>query len=97
LSAIADLLKLCDKGIVCLYRSLDRRLVGRSEAYSSFTGRVQALAKAHTCSPRTKMQGADVMELVSEQVLIGAPNDSQTLDHLCGVCVRVRLLYFHRK
>jgi hypothetical protein len=64
---------------------------------SSFTGRVQALAKAHTCSPRTKMQGADVMELVSEQVLIGAPNDSQTLDHLCGVCVRVRLLYFHRK
>jgi len=76
---------------------LDRRLVGRSEAYSSFTGRVQALAKAHTCSPRTKMQGADVMELVSEQVLIGAPNDSQTLDHLCGVCVRVRLLYFHRK
>jgi len=30
LSAIADLLKLCDKGIVCLYRSLDRRLVGRS-------------------------------------------------------------------
>ena len=69
MSAIADLLKLCDKGIVCLYRSLDRRLVGRSEAYSSFTGRVQALAKAHTCSPRTMMQGADVMELVSEQVL----------------------------
>jgi len=44
---------------------------------SSFTGRVQALAKAHTLLTRSKMQGADVMELVSEQVLIGAPNDDR--------------------
>jgi len=44
---------------------------------SSFTGRVQALAKAHTLLTRSKMQGADVMELVSEQVLIGAPNDNR--------------------
>jgi PAS domain S-box-containing protein len=41
----------------------------------SFTGRVQALAKAHTLLTKTKMQGADVMELVSEQVLIGSPDD----------------------
>jgi PAS domain S-box-containing protein len=44
---------------------------------SSFTGRLQALAKAHTLLTRSKMQGADVMELVSEQVLIGAPNDDR--------------------
>src|SRR5215831_6049262 len=44
---------------------------------SSFTGRIQALAKAHTLLTRTSMQGADVMELVSEQVLIGAPNDNR--------------------
>jgi PAS domain S-box-containing protein len=41
----------------------------------SFTGRVQALAKAHALLTRTKMQGTDVMELVSEQVLIGSPDD----------------------
>jgi len=45
--------------------------------FSSFTGRLQALAKAHTLLTRSKMQGADVMELVSEQVLIGAPNDNR--------------------
>ncbi len=44
---------------------------------SGFTGRLQALAKAHTLLTRTSMQGADVMELVSEQVLIGAPNDNR--------------------
>jgi PAS domain S-box-containing protein len=44
---------------------------------SSFAGRIQALAKAHTLLTRSKMQGADVMELVSEQVLIGAPNDDR--------------------
>jgi PAS domain S-box-containing protein len=44
---------------------------------SSFTGRIQALAKAHTLLTRSKMQGAEVMELVREQVLIGAPNDDR--------------------
>jgi PAS domain S-box-containing protein len=44
---------------------------------SSFTGRIQALAKAHTLLTKTRMQSADVMELVSEQVLIGAPNDDR--------------------
>jgi PAS domain S-box-containing protein len=41
---------------------------------SGFTGRLQALAKAHTLLTRTQMQGADVMALVNEQVLIGAAN-----------------------
>jgi PAS domain S-box-containing protein len=44
---------------------------------SSFTGRLQALAKAHALLTRSSMQGADVMELVNEQVLIGAPNDNR--------------------
>jgi PAS domain S-box-containing protein len=44
---------------------------------SSFTGRLQALAKAHTLLTWTSMEGADVMELVNEQVLIGAPNDNR--------------------
>jgi len=44
---------------------------------SSFTGRIQALAKAHTLLTKTSMQGAEVMELVNEQVLIGAPNDNR--------------------
>ena len=44
---------------------------------SSFTGRLQALAKAHTLLTRASMQGADAMELVNEQVLIGAPNDNR--------------------
>src|SRR5262245_2064110 len=41
---------------------------------AGFTGRLQALAKAHTLLTRTQMQGADVMALVNEQVLIGAAN-----------------------
>jgi PAS domain S-box-containing protein len=44
---------------------------------SSFTGRLQALAKAHALLTRSSMQGADVMELANEQVLIGAPNDNR--------------------
>jgi PAS domain S-box-containing protein len=44
---------------------------------SGFSGRLQALAKAHTLLTRTQMQGAEVMELVNEQVLIGAVDDSR--------------------
>jgi PAS domain S-box-containing protein len=44
---------------------------------SSFTGRVQALAKAHTLLVKTKMQGADVMDLVNEQVLLGVADDNR--------------------
>jgi PAS domain S-box-containing protein len=41
---------------------------------SGFTGRLQALANAHTLLTRRQMQGADVMALVNEQVLIGGAN-----------------------
>jgi two-component sensor histidine kinase/CheY-like chemotaxis protein len=42
---------------------------------SGFTGRIQAMAKAHTLLTQTKMQGAELMELVREQVLLGDFND----------------------
>jgi two-component sensor histidine kinase len=38
---------------------------------ASFGGRLQALANAHTLLTRSQMQGADVMALVNDQVLIG--------------------------
>ncbi len=53
------------------------RAKGPTDFISGFTGRLQALAKAHTLLTRTTMQGAEMMELVSEQVLIGAPNDNR--------------------
>ncbi|TMJ83508.1 MAG: PAS domain S-box protein [Alphaproteobacteria bacterium] len=39
---------------------------------ASFGGRLQALANAHTLLTRSQMQGAEVMALVNEQVLVGA-------------------------
>jgi PAS domain S-box-containing protein len=42
---------------------------------SGFSGRLQALANAHTLLTRSQMQGADVMTLVNEQVVIGAAGD----------------------
>jgi len=42
-----------------------------------FTGRLQALARAHTLLTGTQMLGADVMALVNEQVLIDAPHDGR--------------------
>jgi PAS domain S-box-containing protein len=42
---------------------------------SGFSGRLQALANAHTVLTRSQMQGADVMTLVNEQVVIGAAGD----------------------
>jgi PAS domain S-box-containing protein len=44
---------------------------------TSFTGRIQALAKAHTLLTQRDMQGADVMELVREQVVLGASQDDR--------------------
>jgi PAS domain S-box-containing protein len=44
---------------------------------SGFTGRLQALAKAHTLLTQTEMRGAELMELVREQVLLGTSEDSR--------------------
>jgi PAS domain S-box-containing protein len=46
-----------------------------TEFVSGFTGRVQALANAHTLLTRSEMRGAEVMDLVREQVLLGAADD----------------------
>jgi PAS domain S-box-containing protein len=48
-----------------------------SDFVTSFSGRVQALAKAHTLLTQRDMQGADVMELVREQVVLGASDDGR--------------------
>ena len=48
-----------------------------SDFVSSFIGRVQAMAKAHTLLTKTMMQGTDVTELVSEQVLLGVSDDNR--------------------
>ncbi len=44
---------------------------------TGFSGRVQALAKAHTLLTKTMMQGVDVMGLVNEQVLLGGQDDNR--------------------
>jgi len=44
---------------------------------SSFTGRVQALAKAHTLLTKAMMQGTDVTDLVREEVLLGISDDNR--------------------
>ena len=46
-----------------------------SEFVDSFGGRLQALANAQTLLTRSQMQGADMMALVNEQVLVGAVTD----------------------
>jgi PAS domain S-box-containing protein len=54
-----------------------RRAKNPNDFVSSFTGRVQALAKAHAVLTQTTMQGADVMELMREQVMLGISDDSR--------------------
>jgi PAS domain S-box-containing protein len=46
-----------------------------TEFVSGFTGRVQALANAHTLLTRSEMRGAEVMDLVRDQVLLGVADD----------------------
>jgi PAS domain S-box-containing protein len=49
----------------------------QTEFVSSFTGRIQALARAHSVLTRTQMQNADVATLVREQVLLGGADDDR--------------------
>src|ERR1044071_7055249 len=46
-----------------------------SDFVESFTGRVQALAKAHSLLTERRLQGAELTELLREQVLLGVPDD----------------------
>jgi PAS domain S-box-containing protein len=48
-----------------------------AEFVPSFTGRVQALAKAHTLLTETRMQGAELTSLVTEQVILGEDGDER--------------------
>ena len=48
-----------------------RRAKGLSEFLSNFAGRIQALAKAHSLLAHARMEGAEVKEVVREQVLLG--------------------------
>ena len=54
-----------------------RRAKSPDDFVSSFTGRVQALAKANTLLTHTSFQGAELMDLVSEQVLLGRADDNR--------------------
>jgi PAS domain S-box-containing protein len=54
-----------------------RRAKSHSDFVSSFTGRVQALARAHDLLTHTQLQGADVLDLVCEQVLLGVADDNR--------------------
>lgn len=57
--------------VVAIASLLSRRAKGLSDFVANFTGRVQALAKAHTLLAQTRMEGAEVKDLVCEQVLLG--------------------------
>jgi PAS domain S-box-containing protein len=54
-----------------------RRAKNPADFVVSFNGRVQALARAHDLLTQTKMQGADVIDLVREQVVFGAADDNR--------------------
>jgi PAS domain S-box-containing protein len=50
-----------------------------SDFVASFSGRVQALANAHTLLTQARMQGTELMELIREQVLLGGADDSRVV------------------
>ena len=54
-----------------------RRARSPSDFVDSFTGRVQALASAHTLLTQNTFHGAQIMDLVREQVMLGAPEDGR--------------------
>jgi PAS domain S-box-containing protein len=54
-----------------------RRSKSPGDFVSSFSGRVQSLARAHDLLTQTKLQGAEIKELVHEQVVYGGTDDSR--------------------
>jgi PAS domain S-box-containing protein len=52
-----------------------RRSRAAGDFVESFAGRVQALARAHDLLTQTQLRGAEVTELVREQVLLGGADD----------------------
>jgi len=49
------------------------------EFVTGFSGRVQALARAHDLLTQAKLQGADVLQLVRDQVLLGGVGDDRVV------------------
>ena len=54
-----------------------RRTTSPEQFVASFIGRVQALARVHTLLTNTTWQGADLRELIRDQVLLGAVDESR--------------------
>jgi PAS domain S-box-containing protein len=54
-----------------------RRSKSPGDFVSSFSGRVQSLARAHDLLTQTKLQGAEIKELVHEQVVVGGNDDGR--------------------
>ena len=54
-----------------------RRTKSADEFVSSFTGRLQALARAHSLFAQSVGAGAEVSDIVRDQVLFGAPDDDR--------------------
>jgi PAS domain S-box-containing protein len=52
-----------------------RRAKTPAEFVKGFSGRVQALARTHDLLTQTRLQGAEIMDLVRDQVLLGGQDD----------------------
>jgi two-component sensor histidine kinase len=52
-----------------------RRSKSPGDFVSSFSGRVQSLARAHDLLTETKLQGAEIKDLVHEQVVVGGHDE----------------------
>ena len=52
-----------------------RRARSPAEFVKGFSGRVQALARTHDLLTQTRLQGAEIMDLVRDQVLLGGADD----------------------
>lgn len=52
-----------------------RRAKSPAEFVKGFSGRVQALARTHDLLTQTRLQGAEIMDLVRDQVLLGGADD----------------------
>ena len=58
-----------------------RRAKSPADFVSGFSGRLQALARAHDLLTQTKLQGAEIMDVIRDQVLLGRLDDRRVA---CG-------------
>jgi PAS domain S-box-containing protein len=67
------------KNTLAMIRSIATQSLARARSpgdfVPAFSGRIQALAQAHDLITQARLQGADLGELVREQVLLGAGDD----------------------